>query len=689
MENIVLETGSLHLEFSEKNGALVYLKAKDTGWVIHRRSELGLSWQLLVPLGDLARNNPVLGEKQALTSWERGEDYVRFAWDGVESEKGGLLDIRVETEVRAAGRRAEWRTRIVNRSPYIVESALSPRVGDLTRPDADGPFKTFMYDYGSATELNLWPTYDNQRGDWGIEHPMQIGMSASPCSPYFLMRSEGQGLYAGLLSDRAEYVAWSTELLPGYSSSITSLVPEGDEIAGQPVHTIFNPIHMCYVPSGESFDLTPIALEAYQGSWQAGVDIYKAWRDTWMVPAKAPQWARDPHAWLQIHINSPESELRLRYADIPKVAAECARHGITAIQLVGWNRGGQDRGNPSHDHDPRLGTYAELQRAIAESKKLGVRIILFCKFTWGDVTEDLFRKELSDCAVMDPFGDWYVHGGYQYFTPAQWLDVNKRRLASMCFGSRKYIDACKREFAKAAGTGCEGILYDECQHHGGGVICFDTRHGHKYGYPVHQGDLGLAGELLSVQKKGDDFLLAGEACYDWEFQKYMFSYFRSRNVAHKPVSRYMQPFVPMATAVSGFDDRDMINQCLMCRYVISYEPYYFKGWPHDFPETVTYGEKMDELRKELRDYLWDGEYRDTCGATVTVKGGGSHANFARFQRQDGDSALVVCNYGGGEVTLLPALEKGQLTRYRLVDDDTWHTFGGEITLPAHSAAVVL
>ena len=102
------------------------------------------------------------------------------------------------------------------------------------------------------------------------------------------MRGEGQGLYAGLLSDRAEYVAWSTELLPGYSSSITSLVPEGDEIAGQPVHTIFNPIHMCYVPSGESFDLTPIALEAYQGSWQAGVDIYKVWRDTSMVPAKAP-----------------------------------------------------------------------------------------------------------------------------------------------------------------------------------------------------------------------------------------------------------------------------------------------------------------------------------------------------------------------------------------------------------------
>ena len=198
----------------------------------------------------------------------------------------------------------------------------------------------------------------------------------------------------------------------------------------------------------------------------------------------------------------------------------------------------------------------------------------------------------------------------------------------------------------------------------------------------------MSGELLSVTKREDDFLLAGEACYDWEFQKYNFSYFRSRSVTHKAVSRYMQPFVPMATAVSGFDDRDMINQCLLCRYVVSYEPYYFKGWPHDFPGTVSYGEKMDALRRELREYLWDGEYRDTCGASVTVKGGGK-AVYSLFQHKDGSSALVLCNYTGGDMTLLPSLEQGQLTRWRLVDGETWQPFHGKITLPPHSAAVAL
>ena len=37
------------------------------------------------------------------------------------------------------------------------------------------------------------------------------------------------------------------------------------------------------------------------------------------------------------------------------------------------------------------------------------------------------------------------------------------------------------------------------------------------------------------------------------------------------------------TAVTGFDDRSMVNQCLMYRYIISYEPYNFKGHLDDYP----------------------------------------------------------------------------------------------------------
>ncbi len=71
-----------------------------------------------------------------------------------------------------------------------------------------------------------------------------------------------------------------------------------------------------------------------------------------MTPAVPPDRVRDPHAWLQIHMNSPEDELRFRFTDLVQVGEECARHGVRAIQLVGWNDGGQDQNNPSHDPDP-------------------------------------------------------------------------------------------------------------------------------------------------------------------------------------------------------------------------------------------------------------------------------------------------------------------------------------------------
>ncbi len=37
------------------------------------------------------------------------------------------------------------------------------------------------------------------------------------------------------------------------------------------------------------------------------------------------------------------------------------------------------------------------------------------------------------------------------------------------------------------------------------------------------------------------------------------------------------------TAVTGFNDRNMLNQCLLYRYIISYEPYNFKGTAGGFP----------------------------------------------------------------------------------------------------------
>jgi len=697
VDTFKLENENLCLEFSKPNGVLVRLTAKKNGWEILNRPRLGLSFRLMVPLPG-RRNNPVYGEKQLVTSIRvnREKNTATFYWDRIVSEYGGRHDIRLTLNVCVKEKQAVFEMKVENSSEYIVENVYCPYLGDVQHPPTEEWFKTFIYQYATAQEWSLWPIYQNLRGYWGVDYPTQFGQNngycGAPMSPYCLLRSSKQGLYAGICEPSPELVAWHTELRPGYGSSIDARVPEELMIGDKDVATRFAAVHIPFIQPSETRALTPIALEAYEGGWQNGVDIYNKWRSRWMKTPSVPSWAKEPHSWQQIHINSPEDELRIKFKDLVKIGEDCARHGIKAIQLVGWNNGGQDRGNPSHDPDPRLGTFEELKEAIAKIQAMGVKIILYAKFTWADRATERFRNDLIRLAIKDPYGDYYQAVPYPYQTATQLLDINTRRLIPMCFLSDEYLKICDEEFKKTVELGADGILFDQCQHHGPALLCFDERHGHRYGAPVYANDRKLIQNFKKLVPAGKEFLFAGEACYDWEFEVYHLSYHRSENKEHIPLSRYMLPDVPLMTAVTGFNDRNMINQCLMYRYIISYEPYNFKGRLDDYPLTLAYGKQMDALRSELREYFWDGEFRHECGATVTTLEGKPYRPYAVFlNRSNGKVGVIIANYDDSKgITVRIKLDNGtNLSRYRLVDNIAWNSTKNGITVPPRSAAVVI
>ena len=698
MDTFTLENETLRLEFERAHGTLVGLTALPSGWRILDRPQVGLSFRLLVPLSEEHRNNPVFGEKQPVAQLDVAADRrsATFTWDSVTAEAGERLDIRLTLKVSLTVRQAVFAMTVENHSPFTVENVYCPYLGDVQHPSQAEYFKTFSSNYGTVSEFSLWPTFQNLRGYFGVDYPTQFAPWSSnvgaPMTPYMLLRGPDEGLYAGVDTSSAELVAWHAELRPGYGSSIDARVPEARTIAGQEVVTRFAAVHLPYVLPGETRILTPVVLEAYRGGWQAGVDIYKSWLAQWFKPAPLPDWARQPHAWQQLHINSPEDELRIPFRELPKIGAECARHGVKAIQLVGWNDGGQDQGNPSHNPDPRLGTFAELKAAIASIQAMGVKLILFSKFTWADRATERFRNDLVRLAIKDPYGDFYHYGGYQYQTATQLLDINTKRLIPMCFLSEEYLQVCETEFQKTLDLGAAGILFDECQHHSPALLCFDTSHGHRYGAPVYANDRVLIQRFARMaQAHNTEFMFAGEGCYDWEFEAYHLAYIRTENKEHLPLSRYALPHTPIMTAITGFNDRSMINQCLLYRYVMSYEPYNFKGHLDDYPETMAYGKQMDALRTELREYFWDGEYRDKVGAKVTRAGKPFYPFSVFTGATNGKSALVIANYDEHEaVTVEAALDSGQaLSRCRLVGQAGWQPTAGGIVIPPLSAVVVV
>jgi hypothetical protein len=319
---------------------------------------------------------------------------------------------------------------------------------------------------------------------------------------------------------------------------------------------------------------------------------------------------------------------------------------------------------------------------------MGVKVILFSKFVWADRSLENFKEEFEPLAIKDPYGGYYVHQGYQYQTATQFMDINSRRLIPMCFASRKYIEICKREFQKLLDLGAAGMLCDECFHHNPALCCFDTSHGHRYGEPVYSNDEVLITEFRKMLN-GKDFLIAGESLYDFQHDYYHLSYTRTNKPDYKPASRFMRPQGQIMTAVFGFNDRNMINQCLMNRLIISYEPFNFKGMPSDFPETTAYGAKMDALRTELREYFWEGEFRDKTGGKVITAEGKQFETYSVFCGTNGNIGMVICNYEDEPLVVEPSFDQGMPKQYRLVEDKKFSPFNKTFTIPPRSAAVVI
>ena len=169
---------------------------------------------------------------------------------------------------------------------------------------------------------------------------------------------------------------------------------------------------------------------------------------------------------------------------------------------------------------------------------------------------------------------------------------------------------------------------------------FAPDHGYVAPGFIYGGDIPMAASLRSAADRVDrDFVFGGEGQQDWLMQYYPVSYFRISD-SSTPVERYIDPQAPLMVAVTGFDDREKLNLTLLDRYIISYEPYNFKGHVTEFPLTLEYGKKIDALRRKYQEYLWDAEFHDTLGATVSADG--SH-RYSVFVTREGKRAVVVVN----------------------------------------------
>jgi hypothetical protein len=228
-------------------------------------------------------------------------------------------------------------------------------------------------------------------------------------------------------------------------------------------------------------------------------------------------------------------------------------------------------------------------------------------------------------------------------------------------------------------------MWDEVCHHGPVLYNFAPNHGYVPPGYIYGGDLPLSAQLrAAADKVNPDFLFSGEGPQDWLMQYFPVS---ETGVSGTPICQYIDPHCLMLAGVSGFDDREQLNLILLYRYVIQYEPFYYKGHLKDFPLTLAYGQKIDALRRKYKAYLWEGEYRDTLGAEVTADGSFRHSVFIAT---GGKRAVVVINQEidkaiTAKVNLPNAGKLVVATPEQLQGEPTT----GTLQIPARSAAVLI
>lgn len=691
-KGLVLENQQLKVIFDSEYGSLLSFTNKITGWHIQNRPQLALSFEMLVPVPE-KRDNLVIGIKQKLVSAlvSKDKQSIIFIWKQLQSERAGILDITLTGKVKIDSSGLTFNMDVDNKSPYVIEAIAWPALGDVTPAGKGKQLSLVQNWYDHVSTDDIYPYFWNQVGYWGVNFPTKIHGTTE--SLHMLLAHEDQGLYMGVHDNSCkERVECAFQLKPGagLGDGWGGLYPDSIE-SGVVSRVEMKLWHMSFINSGEKYSLSPIVFNPYKGSWHKGWDEYKKWFATWHKAPHLPSWASEVHSWFQLQMNSPEEEYTVKYTQLVDYAKQCAKHGVKAIQLVGWNNGGQDRGNPSNDTDPHLGTWQELKDAIAACEKMGVHIILFNKYTWVDESTQWYKDELYKYTIKDPYGNHFPAKGYNYQTITQLTGLNTRRLIPMCQMASEWRRIADKEFQKLVDLGCSGMLYDECQHHYDANYCWDKSHGHHIPACVFEGDVPLAAGFRSLaDAKNPDFLITGEALNDFQKNIYSVSYSR-QGIWHTPIQKYIDPNGFQMIAAMNFDARPQINICLRCNYIISYEPYFFKGHLEDFPKTLTYGEKVDSLRRTYSNYLWHGEFQDTLGATVT-NGKERYGLYSVFvNHQNNKRAVVVVNGDfKNDIEVMVDMPKAENLIIASPEDQKEKKYTKEkIKIPANGAIVLI
>lgn len=437
--NLVLCAGGTTLEGDRRSGAILRIHDASSGITLAPPPGLAESFRLTLQKPDRTTVT-VVGKDQALSESRVDGGTMTLDWKGpLKDAAGAGHDISVRMTITATNGGLTFGLHVTNGSPVKVQEAWYPMVGGLTGfASVDGKSDaTLWIPTSTPTERPVVPT----AGGASFGYPGQMNMGFACVQS----KTAGKTLYFASHDAIARHKNFRF---------VETGVAGATDMAACIQHT---PI----LPPGQQFDGSPVVLRFVEGDWVAASRIYREWfRTTFGIVQPADDWIRRQSFFLMTMFMLPEGTINYTFKDIPRWARAAKAHGLKAVQISGWQRGGHDNGYPYYEPDPRLGTWKELEDGIRACHKMGLKVYFFANYQPMMVESDWYKTELNKYREMKADGGYTWMAGWGMGTLSARAGHPKLMTwANLAFPQFRKIIV--DYFVKLASIGADGVHVDK------------------------------------------------------------------------------------------------------------------------------------------------------------------------------------------------------------------------------------
>lgn len=639
------------LRLSERSGDLIGVHWKNPDLEVIGEPRLGENFRIVLPQEGY-EGNYFNSRDQIVSKIEVTPDGVLCTYDSLKNERE-TVPLAVRYRIQIAGEQIHFSVEVDNPTDRKISEVMYGIVGGQQGIGNRLDTESLVPSWTSNLAPNLFSRFHGGGyggGNLGIRYDagaftypgaMQMGWM-DVYNP-----KAGLGYYYANQDVETRLTLLEVELRPfSRSASVQDSWPASADAQGEPIGITIGWVSFPYVSRG-TFRAGPVALQVHNGDWHAASKIYRAWFDQHFKIDRPPDWLRKENAWQSIILSNSEDVVVHRFDELPKLAADAKKYGITTFEILGWDMGGIDRGYPQYRPNPRLGTPEEFKKALADIRALGVHPLIFSNVQFADTATPLFRDYLKQFAVEGRWApDFELHGwGEGTISARSGLTKSNMTLVSPAYPAyRKFLID---QYLELVREGADGFQFDKTNSLA--ALDFNPHLPVSPDKSLPQGLIDIFQELIPAARAiNPNFAIASEIWFDRVLPYVDVSYMRMGTVDMDSTAfRYTFPEWTATIFGESPGDINPMNNGMRYGLVWDLAPRHYND-SADEPLTRPLAQYVSELiriRKEFEDLLFFGRFNDTIG--VAVQGGPDirYSVFKSMNPVSKDVASVIVNFG--------------------------------------------